>query len=157
MKSLEQQLLEKENEIRDLRKTAGKAALVQQLSESGLPAAAQARLRKRLESAQNLDGLGAAITDEREYIRQVRKANARSQDGRSTETQESDAGKRSLFDGYRAAFGLSEKEARLAAGIENAVDEINESQQKLYDAAKAMGLSDAEAKAVSEPKQSSSW
>jgi hypothetical protein len=156
MKSLEIQLAEKEAELVTLRKTAGKTALVQQLSESGLPAAAQARLRKRLESAQNLDGLGAAITEEREYIRQVRKANARSQDGRSTETQESDAGKRSLFDGYRA-FGLSEKESRLAAGIENAVDEINESQQKLYDAAKVMGLSDAEAKAFSEPKQSSSW
>jgi hypothetical protein len=156
MKSLEIQLAEKEAELVTLRKAVGKTGLVQQLSESGLPAAAQTHLRKRFESAHNLDGIKAAITEEHEYIRQVRKASARNQGGRTTETQESDAGKRSLFDGYRA-FGLSEKEARLAAGIENAVDEINESQQKLYDAAKAMGLSDAEAKAFAEPQRSSSW
>jgi len=156
MKSLETQLAEKEQELRDLRKTAGKAGLAQELSESGLPAAAQTRLRKRFESAANADGLRTAIREEREYIAAVRKANGRNRDERTTEMRESDERKRSLVDGYRA-FGLSEKEARLAAGVEDAVSEMKESQQQLYSAAKAMGMSDAEAKAFSEPQQSSSW
>jgi hypothetical protein len=129
---------------------------VLQLSESGLPPAAQARLKKRFESAANLDGLKTAITEEHEYIRQVRKATARNSRTGSTQLSESDERKRSLVEGYKA-MGLSEKEAMLAAGLEGAVEGIQESEQKLYDSAKAMGMSDAEAKAFSEPNRSSSW
>ena len=149
MKSLEQQLLEKENELRDLRKAVGKAGLVQQLSESGLPAPAQARLRKRFEAAGNIDGLKTAITEEKEYLRKVNASPRRVE-------QQQDTSQRSLVECYQA-FGLTEKEAKIAAGVEGAIGEIKESEQRLYDAAKAMGLSDAEAKAFSGPKQSLSW
>jgi hypothetical protein len=156
MKSLETKLAEAEQELKELRKTASKAGLTQQLSESGLPAPAQARLRKRFEATGSIDGLKTAVAEEHEYVRQVRKASGRNQGGRTTETQEGDAQRRRLFEGYRA-FGLSEKEANLAAGIENAVEEIKESEQKLFDAAKNLGLSDAEAKAFSQPARSPLW
>jgi hypothetical protein len=156
MKSIETQLAEKDAELRELRKTTNNQGLTLQLAESGLPPAAQARLRKRFESAGNLDGLKTAIAEEHEYIRQVRKAAARTGAGRSAEVQESDARTRSLVEGYQA-FGLSEKEAKLAAGVEVAVEGVKESQEQLFHAAKSMGMSDAEAKAFSEPARSSSW
>jgi hypothetical protein len=156
MKSIETQLVEKERELSALRKAANKTTLRLDLSESGLPAAAQTRIQKRFESAESLGDLKKAITEEHEYIRQARKANARSSSARLGELSESHQRSASLVEGYRA-MGLSEKEAKLAAGMEDAVEDMKESQERLYNSAKSMGMSDAEAKAFSEPNRSSSW
>jgi len=145
MKSLEEQLAEKDRELQELRRPGGKNAgkLVVQLSESGLPVAAQTRLAKRFESATNLDGLPKAIKEEHEYIRQVRKATARNNSG---STSEGDA---RLFESYKS-LGLSDNEASIAAGVEKNIANIQESRKKLADAAKLLGLSDSEADAFSD-------
>jgi hypothetical protein len=77
VKSLEQQLHEKDEELRELRKTSGKKTdigtrLIKELSESGLPATAQTRLRKRFEASGRIDGIKEAIAEEKSYVRQVR-------------------------------------------------------------------------------------
>lgn len=153
MKSLERQLQEAQEEIRKLRGQSGKSTLALKLTESGLPAAAQTRLRKHFEDSGNLDGLDRAITEERDYISKVRKATAR---GQQTELQEGNAQKQSLVENYQT-MGLSEREARLAAGVETAIKNVSESEQRLFESAKAMGMSDAEAKAFAGPKRSKSW
>ncbi len=153
MKSLETQLQEKEQELRELRGRVGKSTIVVKLTESGLPTVAQARLRKRFEESGNLEELDRAITEEREYVSKVRKAGAR---GQRSEQQESNAQKQSLVESYQT-MGLSEHEAKLAAGVENAVKDVNESEQRLFESAKAMGMSDAEAKAFAGPKHRESW
>jgi hypothetical protein len=140
MKSLETQLAEKDKELRELRKVR----LKQQLSDSGLPVPAQARIHKRFELAESLDSLGTAITEEKEYLRKVRAAPGR---GRQ---QEAESSKPDLVECYRT-LGLTEAEAKIAAGVEGAVEEIKENQKQLFNAAKSMGMSDAEAKAFSEP------
>jgi DNA-directed RNA polymerase specialized sigma24 family protein len=138
MKSLEQQLVEKQREIDELRGTGGRSGvsgnLTRLLSESGLPEAAQSRLRKRLRATEKADVIKAAITEEKHYVLGVRSSASRQkQDGRSLE----------LVESYRS-LGLSEKEAKIAARVESAVENISESRQKLANAAKLLGLSDAE-------------
>jgi hypothetical protein len=131
MRSLEQQLHEQDQELRELRKRVGKSgattSLVRELSESGLPDAAIARLRKKLPATASASAIKAAIAEEKNYVRGVLKS------GRSLE----------LVDSYKS-LGLSEKEAKIAAGVESAVENISESRQKLANAAKLLGLSDAE-------------
>lgn len=156
MKSIEQQLTEKEAELQQLRKSAGAGTIKQKLSESGLPPIAKDRLRKRFEKAGTVEGLDRAITEERDYVRQVRAQNGRrgniplEESGSSMEDR--------LVEGYKA-IGLSDAEARVAAGIEGAVHTMKESETKLYGAAKAMGMTDAEAKLFASPVGSrlSSW
>jgi ABC-type proline/glycine betaine transport system permease subunit len=46
-------------------------------------------------------------------------------------------------------MGLTLKEAQVAAGVETTVVEMQESRRKLYDAAKGLGLTDAQADAFS--------
>lgn len=53
---------------------------------------------------------------------------------------------KSLVESYKA-LGLSDAEAKLAAGIEGALHVMKQSGTELYVAAKAMGMRDAEAKA----------
>jgi hypothetical protein len=153
MKSLERQLQEAQEEIRRLRSRDGKNTLVLKLTESGLPAVAQARLRKRFEESGNPADLDKAITEERDYISKVRKASAR---GQVTEMQEANAQKLALVEGYRG-LGLSESEARVAAGVEDAITNVTEAEQALFDAAKGMGMSEAEAKAFARGPRSESW
>ena len=143
MKSLEQQLTEQATEIRELRKRAGTgtgkdATITQLLSESGLPEAAQARIRKRLPAAK-IEEIREAIISEKDYIRKVRASASRKA------TQEASTG---LADAYRG-LGLSTREAEIAAGVEAAVEQITESRQELISAAKLLGLSDKEAEVFS--------
>lgn len=142
MKSLEQQLTEQAEEIRRLRKNpgagTGKDAIATLLSESGLPDAAQARIRKRLPAGNVLE-IREAILSEKDYVRKVRASTSRKA------TQESAIG---LADAYRG-LGLSPREAEIAAGVEAAVEQITESRQELISAAKLLGLSDKEAEVFS--------
>jgi hypothetical protein len=107
VKSLEQQLHEQDQELRELRKRVGKPGattnLAQELSESRLPEAAQARLRKRLPATATKDVIRRAISEERELVRQI------------------------------------------AARVESAVKDVTESQSKLANAARLLGLSEKEA------------
>ena len=153
MKSLERQLQEAQEEIRRLRSRDGKNTLVLKLTESGLPAVAQARLRKRFEESGNPTDLDKAITEERDYISKVRKASPR---GQVTEMQEANAQKLALVEGYQK-LGLSKSEARVAAGVEDAITNVTEAEQALFDAAKGMGMSEAEAKAFARGPRSESW
>jgi hypothetical protein len=59
-----------------------------------------------------------AIVEEREYVPKVCGPNARNE--KTTATQEADPKKSELIESYRA-FGLSPREAAMAADIENAV------------------------------------
>ena len=159
MKSLEQQLMEKDEEIRMLRQKLGKSAvataLAQELSESGLPEVAQARIRKRFETTGKADGIKAAIAEEQEYVREARKA-IRKQINASGAASSGAAPRVDLVDCYKA-MGLSEKEARLAAGVESAVENITEARRELRNAAKSLGLNDAEADAFSRGPSAESW
>ncbi|MGD1214307.1 MAG: hypothetical protein ABR861_04895 [Terriglobales bacterium] len=132
MKSLEQQLHEQDQELRELRKRVGKPGattnLAQELSESRLPEAAQARLRKRLPATATKDVIRRAISEERELVRQIRMP----------------ANQDRLVESYKA-IGLSEKEAKIAARVESAVKDVTESQSKLANAARLLGLSEKEA------------
>lgn len=143
MKSLENQLKDTNDELH-------KVKLKQSLGESRLPPLAQTRLRKRFELAESLGELPAAIAEEHEYLRKLGyKPGAAA---RSDQQQESNSKPgRALVEGYKA-FGLNDKEASLAAGVEEAVKGLKESQSKLYGAAKALGLNDAEAEAFSTPR-----
>ena len=142
MKSLEQQLVEKDQELRELRKRVGKPGAaknsVQQLiSESGLPAAAQSRLLKRLPATAAEDVVKVAIGAERDFVRKVRAG-----------TNQGDQSTR-LVESYKL-MGLSEKQAQIAAGIETDVKNVTESRQSLANAARALGMSEAEAKIFSQ-------
>jgi hypothetical protein len=138
MKSLEQQLTEMDAENRELRRTAGKSCtsttVTQLLSDSGLPPASQARLRKRIALNEKADVVQAAIAAEKKYIRELGQGDGRQNQG---------ADSARLCESYRA-LGLSEKESRIAAGVETAVGNVSEARQKLADAAKLLGLSDAQ-------------
>ena len=139
MKSLETQLHEKQQEIDELRRTPGKKTdsttrLIKELSESGLPAAAQHRLRKRFETSGKIESLREAIREERDYVNKVHaSANGNNQDE-----------KQHLAESYRA-LGLSEKESAIAAGLEVTVKDVTEAHRRLANAAKLLGMSDAEA------------
>lgn len=153
-KSLEQTLHEQDTELRELRKKVGKTGqlpeserlarqalqrtLGQQLSESGLPEATQARLRGRLGATSTNDEIKAAIVEEREYMQKIR---AQPRILNLTESR--------LFESYKL-IGLSEKEAGIAAGIDVAVSNISEARQKLANAAKLLGMTDAEASVFSQ-------
>jgi hypothetical protein len=144
-KSLEQTLHEQDTELRELRKRVGKTGastnrsmlLSKELVESGLPDASQARLRKQLPATAGKDEINAAIATEREFVRKVRAG-----------TNQGDQSAR-LVESYKL-LGLSEKEAGIAANLEIAVKGITESRQTLANAAKALGMSDAEAKIFSQ-------
>jgi hypothetical protein len=140
MKSLEQQLSEQDQELRELRKRVGKAALptnlTRQLSESGLPDVSQSRLRKRLRGSESASEIKAAIAEERTLVRSVR---TRNQGGHVLDLVEADR----LVEGYRR-IGLNEREARIAANVEEAVKGVQQNQAKLANAAKLLGMSDAE-------------
>ncbi len=142
MKSLEQQLTEQATELRELRKKAGKTGastnrtlLTQELSESRLPDAAQARLRKQLPATAGKDEIKAAIAQEQNYVFQLRSSASR-------QNQREQAAR--LAESYRG-YGLSEKESELAAGVESDVKNVTESRQSLANAAKRLGMTDAEA------------
>jgi len=141
MKSLEQQLNEQAAEIRELRKTAGKKVvttnLARELSESGLPDVSQSRVRKRLRGSETASEIKAAIAEERALVRSVR---TRNQGGHVLDLVEGDR----LVEGYRR-IGLNEREARIAANVEEAVKGVQQNQAKLANAAKLLGMSDAEA------------
>jgi hypothetical protein len=144
VKSLERTLQEQDIELRELRKRVGKTGastnLAQELSESGLPDAAQARVRKLLPASAGKDAIKQAIAQEREYVRKVRTgARAQNQGERASRLAES----------YKL-MGLSEKEANLAAGVEVSVSNISEARQKLANAAKLLGMTDAEASVFSQ-------
>ena len=134
MKSLERQLLEKDTELRELRKNAGKtkpgasANVAQLLAESGLPEPAIARLRKKLPATEKADVIRLAISEERTYVRDVRTS----------------VNGVALVESYKL-LGLNEREAGIAAGVEVAVKNIDESRSRLADAAKRLGLSEKEA------------
>ena len=155
MKSLEQQLKEKDDELRELRqKVSGSTVstyLTQELSESGLPEVARARIRKQFQTATKTDGIKEAIAEERDYVRQARA-------GASRRSAQSDNSPRTvdLVDCYRQ-FGLSKKEAELAAGVEDSVKNLNESEEKLFDAAKGMGLSELEAEWFVDTNRRTTW
>jgi hypothetical protein len=153
MKSVETQLAEKESELRELRKTTIRL----ELKESGLPPFAQTRLMKRFESeSPNTGDVKKAIAEEQEYLRAVGWKRPRGSSGGTAEVSESDEQKNRLVECYKA-MGLSEREAQLAAGVEDAVAAIQESEKGLYSAAKSMGMSDSEAKIFTELNRSSSW
>jgi hypothetical protein len=138
VKSLEQQLLEKEQELQKLRKTAVAAALTQELRESGLPDFAQAHVLKRFQATGRTEGVKEAIAEEAEYLRKL---------GANKRAAAPSGGKPAtvdLVESYKL-LGLSQKEAAIAAGVEHAVADIQESRQKLADAARLLGLSDREA------------
>jgi hypothetical protein len=141
MKSLEQQLTEMSAEVRELRRAAGKSgtstSVSQLLSDSGLPPASQARLRKRIPISETAAVVKAAITEEREYVRKL---------GLSAQNHGADSTR--LYESY-VSLGLTEKEARIAAGLEVAVTNVSESRQKLANAAKLLGLNEKEAAAFS--------
>lgn len=137
MKSLEQQLAEKDAEIRELRKSV----ITQQLSESGLPEAAQARVRKRLHGSETTNEIKNAIAEEANYLRAVRASKKPAQ-------KETDQATVELVESYKR-MGLSEKEARIAAGVESSVENISESRRALRESAKLLGLTDSEADAFS--------
>jgi hypothetical protein len=144
MKSLEQQLTEQATEIRELRKKAGTgtgkdATITQLLSESGLPDAAQARIRKRL-PAGKIEEIREAIRSEKDYVRNVRTSLS------EKATQKAGA---ELADAY-LAMGLSPREAAIAAGVESAVQSISESRKQLIEAGKLLGLNEREAEAFSQ-------
>ena len=140
VKSLEQQLNEQAEELRQLRGAGGKSTTVAQLlSESGLPPSAQARLRKRIPITEKADVVKAAITDEKEYIRKLGL--------QGTQNQGADSAR--LVESYKF-LGLSEKESKLAAGVEVAVTNVTEARQKLANAGKLLGLTDAQAAVFSE-------
>jgi len=131
--SLEIQLTEAETELQQLRgtprRTAGdESRISQELADSGLPAAAQERLKKRF--AGKIDGLKEAIAEEKKYVRKVRAAGAT-----SDSTQ--------LVESYRG-LGLSDREAKLAAGVETAIEGTAESRQRLTKAAKTLGMTESE-------------
>ncbi|HMB83975.1 MAG TPA: hypothetical protein VKI40_08005 [Terriglobales bacterium] len=139
MKSLEQQLNEQAAEIRELRKITGKKVattnVARELSESGLPDISQSRLRKRLRGSESASEIKAAIAQERALVRSVR-----NQGGHVLDLVEADR----LVEGYRR-IGLNEREARIAANVEEAVKGVQQNQAKLANAAKLLGMSDAEA------------
>jgi len=139
MKSLEQQLNEQAAEIRELRKITGKKVattnVARELSESGLPDISQSRLRKRLRGSESASEIKAAIAQERALVRSVR-----NQGGHVLDLVEGDR----LVEGYRR-IGLNEREARIAANVEEAVKGVQQNQAKLANAAKLLGMSDAEA------------
>lgn len=132
MKSLERQLQEQATEISELRKRLGKTGtattLVQELSESGLPQAAQSRLQKRLPATATKEVIKRAIAEERELVRQIRTPGNQAR----------------LAESYRL-LGLSDKESGIAAGVEVAVKNITESRQKLANAALLLGMTEAQA------------
>jgi hypothetical protein len=138
MKSLEQMLHEKDEELRELRKKVGKSgatSLARELSESGLPEAAIARLKRKLPANASTAVVKAMITEEKNYVLGVRAgAHRQSQDSQALE----------LVEGYKA-LGLSEKEAKIAARVESAVKDVNESQARLANAVRLLGLSEKEA------------
>src|ERR1700692_987462 len=143
VKSAEQHLKEQAAEIRELRKKAGmtdpstsRALLTQELTESRLPDAAQARLRKQLPATAGKDEIKRAIAQEQDYVWQLR-ASASRQNQREQASL--------LAESYRA-YGLSERQAEIAAGVEIDVKNVTESRQSLANAARAMGMTDAEAK-----------
>jgi hypothetical protein len=147
MKSLEQQLTEMDAEVRELRKAAGKSgrstSVTQLISDSGLPPAAQARLRKRIPLNENADVVKAAITEEREYIRLAVTAAA------GDRLIESSFDSTRLVESY-IALGLSLQESQIAAGMEVAVTNVSEARQRLANASKLLGLTDAQAAAFAE-------
>jgi len=148
MKSLEQQLNEQAEEIRQLRGSPGRSTttVAQLLSDSGLPPASQARLRKKIPLNEKADAVKAAITEEREYVRKLGQGKQNQGDG--FDLSVSELGSR-LVESY-IALGLSTAEAKIAAGVETAVTNVSESRQKLANAAKTLGLSDAQAAAFAE-------
>jgi hypothetical protein len=143
VKSLERQLQEKDQELRDLRNkggnTGGQKKSRQLISESGLPEPSQVRLRKRFQESENPDVVKRAIAEEQAFVRKVRA-------GAGGQNQSDQA---RMVESFKL-MGLSEKEAGIAAGVEVAVKDISESRQSLANAAKALGMSDAEAKLFSQ-------
>ncbi len=141
MKSLEMQLHEQAEEIRQLRGAGGKSTVAQLLYDSGLPPVSQARLRKSIPITEKADIsiVKAAITKEKEYIRKLGYQGTQNQGADSTR----------LVESY-VALGLNEKEAKIAAGVEAAVGDVSEARQRLQNAGKLLGLSDAQARVFSE-------
>lgn len=140
MKSIEQQLHEKEQELSELRKTLSRTALTQELRESGLPEAAQNRLRKRFKGSETAGEIKALIDGEKDYIRQVRSSGW----SRKAASEAVD-----LVESYRR-LGLSAKEAAIASGVEAEVENISESRIRLRDAFKLLGMSEEQADAASQ-------
>ena len=139
MKSLEQQLNEAQAEINRLRGLLGdKGKTLKKVQESGLPAVAQERVMKRV-AADGTD-VDRVITEEKRYLREV----GAHKKGKTLDLVEREDLTERMVKGYMAA-GLSEKEARLAAGLEDAVEKLSESEKHLYDSAKSIGMSDAAA------------
>jgi hypothetical protein len=128
VKSLEQQLHEQAEEIRQLRGSGGRSTTAAQklISDSGLSPDSKARLRKRIPLNEKADVVEAAITAERDVVKAAIAKTA------------------SLYESY-ISLGLSEKEAKIAAGVETAVTSVTEARQQLSDAGKLLGLSDAQA------------
>jgi hypothetical protein len=143
MKSLEHQLTEMQTEVLELRRAAGKSGSstsVTLISDSGLPPASQARLRKRIPLNEKADVVKAAITEEREYVRSLGVQGKQDQGG---------ADNARLVESY-VFLGLTEKEAKIAAGVEVAVTNVSEARQRLANASKLLGLTDAQAAAFAE-------
>jgi hypothetical protein len=111
------------------------------LTESGLPAPAVARLKKKYVAAKVTE-LVEAIAAEKDYIRKVRSS--------STSSGGGDAGKARLQEAYRG-LGMDPEQARIASNdLEQAADFVSESESRLREASKLMlGLSDREAAAFS--------
>ena len=80
-------------------------------------------------------------------MRQVQKASGKKTTGTS-ESNAQTSDELSLVECYQT-MGLTLKEAQVAAGVETTVVEMQESRRKLYDAAKGLGLTDAQADAFS--------
>jgi hypothetical protein len=141
MKSLEQQLQESNaqlaaktkelteanTKLAESEKTAKKAAasaeLTKLLSESKLPEPAQKRIQKQFAEALSTDGMKEAIDDMKELTKTLSSGSGVKHMGAGANgTQESDGGSNNadhqklLVEAYQSA-GMSEKEAKLAAGV----------------------------------------
>ena len=77
-------------------------------------------------------------------LRELRKTTKQGGASRRTVLNESGPTDAKMVETYRL-LGLSEKEAAIAANIQHTVGTIQESRQRLADAAKLLGMSEAEA------------
>ena len=131
MKTLEQQLQESQSEIARLKgeltesqKATGKAkaseAFAKMLTESKLPQVAKDRLVKQFAEAISVEGMKEAIVAEQEYVKSLSTGKTTKnlgveQNGTHEESDPVKVDEATFVESYRK-MGLSEKEAKLAAG-----------------------------------------
>jgi hypothetical protein len=108
--------------VAESEKTAKKAAasteLTKLLTESKLPTIAQDRLKKQFEAAESTDGMAAAITAEKEYLKSIGAGKGIKNLGEADNGGEEDdpaAAKDVKLSESFAMLGLDEKQAKIAA------------------------------------------